>query len=808
MLWVRWNAEGPDYLILNQTSEKSFSRTDFDQAPSTLKKTAVSFFLGLMGFCGAFYSLHFAQGKFSISIVWSQAFPLIASLAYGEKYGFIAGTIGLGALFPFFIWSNNGWANVVTSLGYLMFYIWQGYFARKRKICQSIWNNPLIVQIPFSFFYAAMIYFFYPVAFSYNPPSWAPLSQISMPSTIISGIAFKSPVIMYFMTLFSAFILLTPEVQSRLGFSVKPETRNNGLIFIATILSSFAVCFLLLAFNRIFLEEDFSFSTFFHISPYEITALVVIINSGFLAGYVITQFLEKRYSAEDVLRESEIKYRRLHESMNDCFVQTTMSGKIVDLNKSFLDLIGYTREEALSLTYQDITPKHWHELEKKLVETQILVRGYSDVYQKEYIKKDGTVFPVELKTFLLRDTQGLGIYMWAIVRDITERKRIEEERLKIQKLQSVGNLAGGIAHDFNNFLTGMYGNISLAKIEISPEHPAFSFLENAEKSMDRATSLTKQLLTFAKGGEPVKENIRIGSLVEETVRFDLSGSNVMLIFKQPEDLWSTKVDKGQIQQVLSNITINAKQAMPNGGRLYVTLENIKIEENSLLNLSTGNYIKITIKDEGPGIDQKNLDQIFDPYFTTKKCGSGLGLATSHSIINKHEGTITVESKLGQGATFTVYLPTSDSNKSSSEQELSSESCTINQIARILLMDDEEMIRNLGSNMLRKIGYMAETASDGREVINKFKQAIDEGKAFSVIIMDLTVPGGIGGKEAIKEILSIDPKTRVIVSSGYADDPVMANFKAYGFKGILPKPYTIQEMQNVVTRILKKENGHS
>ncbi|MFZ2958207.1 MAG: PAS domain S-box protein [Candidatus Ozemobacteraceae bacterium] len=905
-----------------------------NQAPSALKKAIISFFLGLAGFLGAYYSLNFTSGKFSLSIVWSQAFPLIAALAYGEKYGFWAGTIGLGGLFPFILWSNNGWANAVTSAGYLLLFIWQGYFARKRFEYKTIWNNPLIVQIPFTFFYAGLIYFLYPVAFSFNPPPWAPLAQTSMPPYIIKGIAFKSPMIMYIMTLFSAFILIIPEVRAKLGLPVKAESRSNGHIFIATLLSSFAVWLLLLAFNSIFIEEDFFYSTFTITSPFEITGMVSILCAGLIAGYVVSRFLEKRYAAEDVLRESEeslsitlqsigdgviaadingcitrmnytaqrltgwtlsevknkplsevfkivnaktrlvaenpvnqvfsngeivklanhavlisrngqeyqiadsaapiwddqkhirgvilvfsdvtenykaheklreseIKYRCLHESMNDCFAMTTMSGKIVDVNKSYLDLLGYTEEEILAFKYQDLTPTHWHEMEEKIVETQILPRGYSDVYYKEYIKKDGTVFPVELKTFLMRDAQGQAIGMWAIVRDITERQRAEEERLKIQKLQSVGILAGGIAHDFNNLLMAIYGNISIAKVKISKDHPGFSFLENAEESMSRAKNLTKQLLTFAKGGEPVKENICVDEFVEETISFNLSGSNILLVHKKPEGLWMTEVDRGQIQQILSNLTINAKQAMPNGGHLYVTLENVENPKNFIPDLGPGNFVRITMRDEGSGIDKKHIGRIFDPYFTTKNTGSGLGLAISYSIINKHGGSISVESEPGKGATFTIYLPASASQQPAAAKEVVLENHALKQPARILVMDDEKMIRHACAEMLKKIGCLVETADEGRQAIELFKQARDAGKPFDIVIMDLTIPGGMGGQEAVKELLAIDPEARVIISSGYADDPVMTNFAAYGFKGIISKPYTIKQMRDVVNRILGK-----
>ncbi len=350
---------------------------------------------------------------------------------------------------------------------------------------------------------------------------------------------------------------------------------------------------------------------------------------------------------------------------------------------------------------------------------------------------------------------------------------------------------------------GLFGNISIAKEKLSKDHPGFKFLEEAEKSMNRATRLTMQLLTFAKGGEPVKEDISIGQLVEEIVRFGLSGSNVMSVFEQAEDLWIAEVDKGQMQQVFSNLTINANQAMPDGGHLFITLENADIKENLMPNLNQGKYIKVTVRDEGTGIDQNHLDRIFDPYFSTKQTGSGLGLATTYSIINKHSGYISVDSELGKGTTFTLYLPASKLQQLPETKQPSAERSTREQTARILVMDDEEMIRNVTTKMLEISGFSVEPASDGKQAVEMYKLWMDAGEAFDVVIMDITIPGGIGGKEAIKGILEIDPEARAIVSSGYTDDPIMANYAEYGFKGIATKPYTMSDLREVLSQVLEK-----
>ena len=383
-----------------------------------------------------------------------------------------------------------------------------------------------------------------------------------------------------------------------------------------------------------------------------------------------------------------------------------------------------------------------------------------------------------------------------------KRKRAEEELQKLQKLQSVGTLAGGIAHDFNNILLLLFLNISLAKDELTEEHPGFKFLEDAENAMNRAVRLTQGLLTFAPGGSPLKENVNLGTLVEEAVRLALSGSNVKLFHKAVGDLWMAEVDKGQIQQVVSNLTINARQAMPEGGRLYVTLENADVPEDAIPGVRQGKYVKVVMRDEGTGIDKKHMDRIFDPYFTTKKSGSGLGLATAFSIISRHGGHIGVVSELGKESIFTFYLPASEPIPEPEPDEFDREYLPSDRPAKVLVMDDEEEIRELVATMLTRCGFSVATASDGREAIGMYKKAFDAGEPYSVVIMDLAIPGGIGGKEAIKELLAIDPQVRAVISSGYGDDPVMANYALHGFKGIAPKPYTTSKLREVVGLVLK------
>ncbi len=385
-----------------------------------------------------------------------------------------------------------------------------------------------------------------------------------------------------------------------------------------------------------------------------------------------------------------------------------------------------------------------------------------------------------------------------------ERKRAEEEIQKLQTLKSVGTLAGGIAHDFNNILMGLFGNITMAKLKLEQDHPAYSFLEKAEQSMERATNLTTQLLTFAKGGVPVKEHHEIDKLLHEVVRFDLSGSNVTPIFDLMDHLWIVEIDKGQIQQVFSNLTINALNAMPSGGTLKVSAQNISLAEGVIVSLQAGRYVKIIFRDSGIGIDKKHLQLIFDPYFTTSQAGCGLGLATVFSIMTKHNGHIHVESELGRGTIFSLYFPASESQIKEQSKQPGARKLTPQKAGKILVMDDDEMNLEVASAMLKECGYSVVLTTDGEKTIELYKQSLISNEPIRAMILDLTIPGGLGGKETIKEILKLDPHATAIVSSGYSDDPVLATYADYGFKGVAAKPYDMKTLQRVLNKVLNEQ----
>ena len=384
------------------------------------------------------------------------------------------------------------------------------------------------------------------------------------------------------------------------------------------------------------------------------------------------------------------------------------------------------------------------------------------------------------------------------LQDITTLKQYEEEVLKLQKLESIGLLAGGLAHDFNNLLTAILGNISLAKINSDPSGSAFEILTEAEKASLRARDLTNQLITFSKGGSPIRKTVSIAGLLTDCTLFMLSGSNIKSEFSISDDLWPVEIDEGQISRVIHNIVVNAVQAMPDGGIVFVFAGNRVIDHESSLPLQYGKYVQIAIMDHGTGINNEFLSKIFDPYFTTKPTGSGFGLAIAYSIIRRHNGIISVKSEPDTGTTFYIYLP-------ASEKELVIESKTekkqIKGTGKILVMDDEEMVRSIAERILCNSGYKVGFAKNGAEAIDLFKKAEESGECFDVVIMDLTIPGGMGGKKAIKILKELYPDIKAIVSSGYSNDPIMVDFKKYGFCGVLVKPYKMSELINTIQKVI-------
>jgi signal transduction histidine kinase/CheY-like chemotaxis protein len=386
-----------------------------------------------------------------------------------------------------------------------------------------------------------------------------------------------------------------------------------------------------------------------------------------------------------------------------------------------------------------------------------------------------------------------------LYREIAERKRAEEELIKAQKLESLGVFAGGIAHDFNNILTSILANLSFARMQLSPSHMISKRLEECEKATVRASELTRQLLTFARGGEPVKKLLDPAPLIREAASFVLRGSTVRGVVDLAADLWCLEADGGQLSQSLHNLLINAAQSMPNGGEATVRGENEPLAANNPHRLPPGDYLRITVRDHGCGIPPENIARIFDPYFTTKSHGSGLGLASVYSIVKRHGGTIGVTSSMGAGSCFEIYLPASPGKRP--EVAAAKEFADQRGGGRILIMDDEDFIREIAAEILQYKGYEVESCADGREAVELYRRARKSNSPYASVILDLTIPGGMGGKECAALILEIDPDAVLIVSSGYSNDPIIANYQSYGFSGAISKPFDADTLARELERLI-------
>jgi signal transduction histidine kinase/CheY-like chemotaxis protein len=388
--------------------------------------------------------------------------------------------------------------------------------------------------------------------------------------------------------------------------------------------------------------------------------------------------------------------------------------------------------------------------------------------------------------------------MWRLI----QRKNHEEELIRARKIESLGILAGGIAHDFNNLLTIIYGNLSLAKLTADRDSQNYVLLTEAEKASLNAKNLTRQLLTFSKGGAPIKTTASVENLLRDTVNFVLSGSNVRAVFSIPENLRVAHIDEGQISQVIHNLVINSRQAMPEGGTITVNAENITLTADDTPGPCEGNYIKIEIIDEGSGIPEEIRTKIFDPYFTTKDTGSGLGLAVCYSIVKNHGGHISVQSGNEKGTIFTLHLPAAEDHVTNQEKRTGN---IFTGSGKILVMDDDPSVLKITQLILEYIGYEAVGSCHGEETVSLYREAAQSDKPFDAVIMDLTIPGKMGGARTIQKLREIDPGITAIVASGYSNDPIMARYGEYGFAAVLAKPYRREELGEVLDRVLKEKN---
>ena len=489
-------------------------------------------------------------------------------------------------------------------------------------------------------------------------------------------------------------------------------------------------------------------------------------------------------------------------SIAESVVATDADGNIVLINRVAEALTGWTQEESrgqnFSEVFRIVHEKTGEPCESPVEQTLASGAGADLLANAVLIARDGSARLVSTSSAPIRDDEGKTAGVVLVLRDVAAQRAMEAEQLKSEKLESLGVLAGGIAHDFNNILTTVMGYLSLAKMDIQTDSELFANLTEVEDASLRARDLTHQLLAFSKGGAPIKRTASMAELIRDSATFTTSGSNVRCDFQMASDLWPVEVDRSQISQVIQNLVLNADQAMPEGGTVQILAANLEVAARHGLTLKPGRYIRIVVIDHGVGIDRGSLPQIFDPYFTTKTAGSGLGLATSYASVKNHDGHITVDSALGKGTTFTIYLPASDRDLDDGDER---EDPGIMQGAgRILVLDDEASIQRLVGDLLERLGYEAEFAREGAGALESYRTALSSGKRFDAVIMDLTIPGEMGGRDAVQGLLAIDPGARVIVSSGYSDDPIMANYRRYGFCGVVAKPYDIVELSQVLATV--------
>jgi len=518
---------------------------------------------------------------------------------------------------------------------------------------------------------------------------------------------------------------------------------------------------------------------------------------------VLSDITERKLT-EEKLKESDQLYRHLTELGPNAITVVDLLGIIRMLNPKALQLFGFANEsEAIGRAILDRIAPECRET-CRIASLELLRNGAVADLELRLLHSDGSGFSGDVNASLLRDSQGQPKLIIVVASDTTQRKQAEEERLKLQKMEAIGTLAGGLAHDFNNLLQGVFGYIALARLKLSEPEGAEAMLGQAEQAINQAVNLTSQLLTFSKGGEPQKKRVVLTKTIENATRFALSGSSSSCTLAIARDLWSTDADEGQIAQVIQNIVLNASQAMQQSGIVKITADNVELPSRSTAALPEGGrFVRIQIADSGIGIPAQYLAKLFDPYFTTKQQGSGLGLATSYSIVKRHQGTIVASSDPVTGTVFCIYLPAIAPQE---EPQTAPTGPAVPVVAAkrqglVLIMDDEEMVRDVAVKMIELCGFEAACAADGAEAIVKLREAREKGRPFDVVILDLTVKGGMGGEEAIRRIREIDVDVKAVVSTGYSDNPVVSNYRSYGFNAYLNKPYTFAALQEGLAALL-------
>jgi PAS domain S-box-containing protein len=544
--------------------------------------------------------------------------------------------------------------------------------------------------------------------------------------------------------------------------------------------------------------------------PVEISLSQMLVDQSVLYVAMVRDVTERKHFEQQIDKEKENLAVTLR-SIGDGVITTDVNGKITIINNAAEKLTGWSSTEAAGKPLKsvfnvmvDLAAQAKMQKTGSRSEAQSILQGLPETVT--LTSRDGLERVIEQVASPILDGKNEVTGVVLVFRDITERQRNEAERRKAETLEQLGLLAGGIAHDFNNLLTAIIGNISLASLLLPPNDEMATRLDDAKNASMRARDLAQQLLTFARGGAPIKNIASIGKLIQDTVSFSLRGSHNRSEFQFGADLWLAEIDSGQISQVIANLVVNADQAMPNGGTLHVSCNNFRYTSTTtpvVPDLTPGDYIHLKIRDEGVGIPEKYLKRIFDPYFTTKPKGNGLGLATAYSIIKNHNGLMTVESEVHVGSTFNIYLPASVNQQHETPvEQVEAPVQPIQGTGRVLIVDDEEAIRALVDFTLSRLGYEVFQAATALEGVNMYREKLEAGERFDLVILDLTLPGGMGGKEALKKLIEIDPTVNAIVSSGYATDSTMSRYQDFGFRGVIAKPYEAAQLGRTVYEVIQ------
>ncbi len=512
--------------------------------------------------------------------------------------------------------------------------------------------------------------------------------------------------------------------------------------------------------------------------------------------------ITQRKRAEDALFAEKERLDVTLRSIGDAVITTDTDGRVALMNPVAESLLGWPHQDAQGRWLAEVLNLiSERDPEARQDPADVVLRTGENLEMVDsaiLLSRGGAERVVAYSAAPILDGEVRIIGVVLVLRDITERRRFEHELANMEKLESIGILAGGIAHDFNNILTSLLGNINLVRLTAEPDTPATQRLVAAEKAVARARDLTQQLLTFSKGGAPVRTTSTLADIVRDAADFALRGSNVRLDYEIPERLWSVHVDSGQIGRVISNLVINADQAMPEGGQITIRAANMNLSYADGVPVREGAYVRLVIEDRGQGIPPEILGRVFDPFFTTKEAGSGLGLAASYSIVKSHGGHCAVQSEVGVGTRFDIYLPVSDEAPDVPAGSLDMPSLGG---GKVLVMDDDAMIRETLGQLLPRLGYDVDFAEDGEEAIRRYENGLSDGEPFDAVIVDLTIPGGMGGADTIEVLRKLDPEVRAVVSSGYSDDPILANHQQYGFAARILKPYKAADLGRVLAQVL-------